>query len=50
MVKVGLDTSFFIALYRKNKKAKEVWTKLIEGVYSGVVLMFSIFELSWHSL
>ena len=43
--KIGLDTSFFVVLYGKGEKAKEIWTKIVEGERNGVISLFSIFEL-----
>jgi len=50
VVKVGLDTSFFVVLYRKDEKAKNVWVKIVEREYLGVISMLSIFELRRLSL
>lgn len=47
---IGLDTGFFIEVLRGNRKAVEVWKRILDGKESACTSCLTIFELSRLSL
>jgi predicted nucleic acid-binding protein len=46
---VGLDTGFFIALIKKNKEAKQLWSKLSERTDFQIVSVLTLGEILYLS-